>query len=167
MANWIKETIRKLSEKGGIFMFIRAQFSSQLASVCDFVATILLAKLFGLYYVYATLLGAICGGVVNCVINYQWTFKSKECRKTHVALKYLIVWIGSILLNTLGTYCLTETLVRIPWLRDLIDQYFDDFFIIPKIIVSLLVSFLWNYNMHRLFVYRNRNIRDFFRRKES
>ena len=38
-------------------MFIRAQFSSQIASATDFLVTILLVKLFGIYYVYATFTG--------------------------------------------------------------------------------------------------------------
>ena len=42
-------------------MFIRAQFSSQIASATDFLVTILLVKLFGIYYVYATFTGSVCG----------------------------------------------------------------------------------------------------------
>ena len=99
MVDWIKKSARAFSEKGGIFMFIRAQFSSQVASATDFLVTILLVKLFRVYYVYATFTGSVCGGIVNCIINYKWTFKSKECKKRHVIVKYLLVWIGSILLN--------------------------------------------------------------------
>ena len=93
-------------------MFMRAQFSSQIASATDFLVTILLVKLFGIYYVYATFTGSVCGGIVNCIINYKWTFKSKECKKRHVMVKYLLVWIGSILLNTWGIYFMTETISR-------------------------------------------------------
>ena len=93
MVDWIKKSARAFSEKGGIFMFIRAQFSSQVASTTDFLVTILLVKLFGVYYVYATFTGSVCGGIVNCIINYKWTFKSKECKKRHVIVKYLLVWI--------------------------------------------------------------------------
>ena len=52
-------------------MFIRAQFSSQIASATDFLVTILLVKLFGIYYVYATFTGSVCGGIVNCIIKLQ------------------------------------------------------------------------------------------------
>ena len=102
MGDWIKKNVKAFSEKGGIFMFMRAQFSSQVASATDFLVTILLVKLFGIYYVYATFTGSICGGIVNCIINYKWTFKTKDCKKRHVMIKYLLVWIGSILLNTWG-----------------------------------------------------------------
>jgi len=58
-------------------MFLRAQLSAQMATISDFFVTILLVSLFDIYYVYATLTGALCGGIVNGIINYKWTFKSK------------------------------------------------------------------------------------------
>ena len=140
-------------------MFIRAQFSSQAARFTDFTITIILAKVFGLYYVWATLIGSICGGIVNCIVNYKWTFKSTDCKKTHVFFKYVLVWIGSILLNTWGTYAMTETISKSPWVQNLLKHYIDDVFVFSKVVVSIIVGFFWNYNMQRVFVYRNRNIK--------
>ena len=148
-------------------MFIRAQFSSQIASATDFLVTILLVKLFGIYYVYATFTGSVCGGIVKCIINYKWTFKSKECKKRHVMVKYLLVWIGSILLNTWGIYFMTETISKNPWVQETLKHYIDDLFVFSKIVVSLLVGFLWNYNMQRVFVYKNCRIRGRFQRVNS
>ena len=150
-----------ISQKGGIFMFLRAQLSAQMATIADFLVTILLVRLFGVYYVYATLAGAIYGGIVNCVINYKWTFKSKG-KKTNVAAKFILVWICSVWLNTWGTYALTESLAKIPWVRDTLSLYFGDFFIIPKVVVAVIVALFWNYNMQRFFVYRNIDIRSLF-----
>ena len=48
-----------ISQKGGVFMFLRAQLSAQMATIADFLVTILLVRLFDVYYVYATLAGAI------------------------------------------------------------------------------------------------------------
>ena len=141
-------------------MFLRAQLSSQIASLTDFSTTILLGFLFGVYYVYATFIGAVCGGIVNCIINYKWTFKSNGCRKRYVAIKYMLVWVGSIGLNTSGTYIVTE------WVKRLLDHPNDNIFIAAKLFVSLLVGFLWNYNMQRIFVYRNRDIKHFFIRRK-
>ena len=143
-------------------MFIRAQFSSQVASLTDFAITIVLASFFNVYYVSATLIGAVCGGVINCLINYKWTFKAKDCAKKHVVIKYVLVWIGSIALNTFGTYLLTEVLGSVESLRLLLGGFSDDIYIVSKIVVSLVVGFLWNYNMQRLFVYRNVEVRSTF-----
>lgn len=146
-------------------MFLRAQLSAQMATVGDFLVTILLVRWFDIYYVYATLAGSVYGGVINCVINYKWTFKSNDCKKTHVALKYILVWICSIWLNTWGTYFLTESLGRITWVKDTFSYYLGDFFIIPKIVVSILVALLWNYNLQRIFVYRNVDVKGIFMRR--
>jgi putative flippase GtrA len=161
VVHWIKKSVKAISDKGGIFTFLRAQLSSQLASITDFIVTIALVNIFQLFYVYATFIGSVCGGITNCVVNYRWTFKTMNVKKRYIAIRYLIVWGGSILLNTSGTYLMTELLKKIPWLMEISDLFFDNIFIVPKIVVSLLVGFVWNYNMHRLFVYRNLNLKRF------
>lgn len=167
MTDWIRKITNAISQKGGVFMFLRAQFSSQLASLTDFLVTIVLAKVFNVFYVYATFTGSVFGGIINCALNYKWTFKSTDVKKKHVAIKYITVWIGSIILNTTGTYLVTELLGNFVWLRDLLGHLFDDVFIVSKIFVSLIVGFLWNYNMQRLFVYRNRDFKKYFRTKDT
>ena len=165
MGDGLKKIARMVSQKGGFFLFLRAQLSSQMATISDFLVTILLVKLFNVYYVYATLSGAIYGGIVNCVINYKWTFKSHG-KKLHVAFKFILVWICSIWLNTWGTYALTELLGKIPWVRNTLSLYFDDYFLVPKIVVAIIVALCWNYVMQRYFVYRNINIKKFFKKSE-
>jgi len=162
MVSWIKKSAKAVSDKGGIFTFLRAQLSSQLASITDFLITIVLANVFNLFYVYATFIGSVCGGITNCVVNYRWTFKAMDIKKRYVAIRYLIVWGGSIFLNTSGIYLITELLKKIPWSMKLSDLLFENIFIISKIIVSLLVGFVWNYNMHRFFVYKDLNLKRFF-----
>jgi putative flippase GtrA len=167
MFPWIKKSATTVSNKGGIFTFLRAQLSSQLASITDFVITIILANLFDLYYVYATFIGSVCGGITNCVVNYRWTFKTMNVKKRYVAIRYLMVWIASIFLNTFGIFLMTELLKKIPLLMKVPDFFYDNIFIISKIVVSLLVGFVWNYNMHRLFVFKNLNLKRFLKSKDS
>ena len=126
--------------------------SAQIASAVDFAVTFLLVNFCGLYYVAATFLGAFSGGVVNCCINYKWVF-SVSSSKHLSAWKYLLVWSGSILLNTAGTYLLTEGVMRMAWVDRLNALVSVNLFLLPKIIVALLVSFFWNYQLQRKFVY--------------
>ena len=155
----IKKIAKTISAKGGIFMFLRAQMSSQLASATDFLVTIVLANVFNLFYVYATFIGSICGGITNCIVNYRWTFKSMSVKKRYVAIRYVMVWGGSIFLNTAGIFLMTELLKKIPLLMKVPDFFYENIFIISKVVVSLLVGFVWNYNMHRLFVFKNLNLK--------
>ena len=64
-----------------------------------------------------------------------------------------MVWSGSILLNTAGTYLLTEGVMRMAWVDRLNALVSVNLFLLPKIIVALLVSFFWNYQLQRKFVY--------------
>lgn len=167
MAHWIKKIVRKISTQKGIFTFLRAQLSSQLASFTDFLVTIVLVNVFHFYYVYATFTGSVCGGITNCVVNYRWTFKVMDVKKRYVAIRYLIVWGGSIFLNTSGIYLMTELLKKIISFAEFPTYFADNIFIISKIVVSLLVGFFWNYNMHRFFVYKNLNLGRFFQQKNA
>ncbi len=167
MSDWIKGIVKKICKKDGFFTFMRAQFTSQISSATDFLVTIVLAKLFDIYYVLATSMGSVAGGILNCTINYYWTFKSKECKKKYVLIKYTLVWIGSICLNTWGVYWLTESIQRVPWVQETLAHFFDNIFIVSKVIVSLLVGWFWNYNLHRTFVYKDCKIRRPLRKKKS
>lgn len=166
MDNKLKKIAHAFMDKGGIFMFIRAQFSSQIATLSDFSITIILAKFFSLYYVYATFLGSVCGGIINCIVNYKWTFRS-DCKKKYVMLKYGIVWMGSIFLNTWGIFWMTETITQNLWVQEILNPFVDNIFIFSKIVVSLLVGFFWNYNMQRVFVYRDYNFRGLMIKKSN
>lgn len=155
----VKRIIYTINHKKGFFTFLRAQFTSQISSQLDFLVSILCVNLFGLYYGLATLLGNISGGILNCFLNYKWTFKAKGLAVKYVLIKFLLVWLGSIYFNTQGTVLFTEFVMKkIPW-ENMPDILVNNIFLIPKIVVSLIVGLVWNYNMQRLFVYRDRNIK--------
>lgn len=134
--------------------FLKSLLSAQFASIVDFALTILLTSFLGVYYVMATTLGAVSGGVVNCMVNYRWVFPCSDVQKLHVAVKYALVWIASILLNTGGTYLLTEHVRHTQAVSQLPPAYADQAYILCKLLVAILVALLWNYQMYRLFVYR-------------
>ncbi|MDR1881791.1 MAG: GtrA family protein [Prevotella sp.] len=166
MVDRVRKAARTITEKGGVFMFLRAQFSSQLSSLTDFTLTILLTNTFGVFYGNATLFGNVSGGIVNCIINYKWTFKAQDSKMKHVAVKYLTVWLVNLFLNREGTVLATELVMK--WIP--VDSFptviVNNIFLAPKIIVSLVVGFGWNYNMQRLFVYRNRDFKKYIRKKQ-
>lgn len=166
MGYWIKGmALNRRWRKDGVFMFLKAQFSAQIASTLDFMVAVILANVFDLYYVYATFVGAIWGGGVNCVINYKWTFRCKGCKKTHVAVKYILVWLVSLFLNTWGTYLLTELLANKVWLGAGSAYPSNMLFVVPRMIVAFLVALGWNYNMQRIFVYKSHDMKGLFGKK--
>ena len=125
--------------KHTILTFVKAQSTAGTATAIDFGLTFLLAKLLGVDDTLATFLGALSGGIANCIINYSWVFKQQGQKKRSVAWRYFVVWSVSILLNTFGT-------------RYMI-QFFHVDLVIAKPIIAALVAFFWNYQMQRTFVF--------------
>ncbi|MDE6555928.1 MAG: GtrA family protein, partial [Duncaniella sp.] len=99
-------------------------------------------------------LGAVGGGITNCALNYKWTFHSADCPVSHVAVKYGLVWIGSLLLNSYGT----DLFYRLMQDSILLDHWHvvkNLRFTMARLGVSLSVSVFWNLLLQKLFVYRN------------
>lgn len=161
MGDWIKKTVKKVNEKGGIFTFLRAQFSSQVSSLTDYAVSLVLVNVFGIFYGNATLFGNISGGIVNCIINYKWTFKAQGSKIKYVIIKYLMVWLVNLFLNREGTVLVTEFVMKWISTDNLPDIVANNIFLLPKIVVSLIVGFGWNYNMQRLFVYKDRDYKKY------
>lgn len=131
--------------------FFKAQCSALLASGIDFVITGFILKCTDFHYVFAVFVGNILGGVVNCLVNYKWVFHTLNTPKCQVALRYLFVWIGSLLFNAWGTFVLTEFWSFLEGICLAEDRGL--LYLYPKAIVALLVAFFWNYPMQRKFVF--------------
>ncbi len=127
--------------------FGKAQASAFIATAADFTITALLFQSFGVYYVYSTFIGAISGGVTNCVINHKWTFRGNNSSKLSVALRYLLVWCGSIVLNTWGTAVGVRLVSE--WENSGLDTL-----MVVKAVVAVFVAVFWNFLMQKYFVYR-------------
>ena len=163
----MKETTEKSTEqkpkKGrGLFLFLKASVSSQIASWVDIGLSQLLFAVVGLTLYdgfFAKAIGAATGGIINCCINYKWTFRPEDCSKRTVAIKYAIVWLGSLLLNSFGTAVTTGLVSDLPILQEWGITEKSVFFV-AQLAVSLVVSICWNFMLQRYFVFRNVPIKD-------
>ncbi|MDR0830919.1 MAG: GtrA family protein [Prevotellaceae bacterium] len=166
------------SKESKIFTFLRAQVTSQMATVVDNVTAFLLKKSLDIFkvksidfffgrlegYVFSTIVGQILGGFFVCFMNWKWSFKSKTVKFRYILVKFFLVWLGSLSLNTYFTFLLTEWLKENRWLIKLLGANSDDVFIFAKLFVALIVGFFWNYTMYRRFVYKDLAIDKFFQR---
>ncbi len=150
----------KMLHGEGIFMFIRSSLSSQVASWIDLGLGYVLFSFFGLQAWIATCTGAVAGGIANCCINYRFTFHASSLSTRAVAIKYFLVWCGSLLLNTYGTAALYHLLSGVELLKEygLSD---DSCYFGARVAVSLIVSIVWNFLLQRYFVYRHVAFDDF------
>lgn len=137
------------------FTFIRSIASSQTASWVDLVTGFALFAWVGLPPWLSTAIGAIAGGVINCIINYRFTFHASSVDFKAVIVKYAMVWIGSVVLNSFGTQAVYWLLGHWPWLETIGFEP-DGYYATARLFTSLIVSWAWNFTLQRTFVYRTR-----------
>ncbi|MCF0197758.1 MAG: GtrA family protein [Bacteroidaceae bacterium] len=131
----------------------KAQLSAATATALDYAVTAFLFRFVGFSYGASTLCGTASGGLLNCAINYYWTFSGNNVRKRNVLFKYLVTWLVSIVLNTEGTVWMTALLEHTGMPAGL------STLMTARIIVSVLVAVLWNFLAQKFFVYRRINIK--------
>ena len=153
----IKKGLGKLSDKTMhsdrlFYTFLRSIVSSQCASWVDMGISFAFFAWLHFNPALATAIGALCGGIVNCVINYKFTFHADGVDWRAVIVKYALVWVASALLNTFGTGVVYYIVRDWEWLET-IGFKRDGFFAASRLFVSLMVSWFWNFPMQKYFVY--------------
>ncbi len=130
------------SPQSGLKSLGKAQVSALIATVVDFGVTYVGVEWCTLHYVVSVASGALSGAVTNFLLNRYWTFESVEKSILTQGTRYFLVAAGSLLINTLGVYLLTELMSL--------------HYLISKLAVSIAVSLFYNYPLHRGFVYEAR-----------
>lgn len=120
--------------------FVKAQASSFIASIIDFLTTIVCKEFFSVWYVTASLIGTIVGGVTNFILGRAWVFKKRKEKTIPLqAIKYLLVWAGNVGLNTGGVFMVTH--------------FIGLDYKISKVLVSFTVGITYNYFLQKKFVF--------------
>ncbi len=148
-----KVTRQLLHNDNFIYTFIRSGVSSQTSGWTDFAVSFVFFAWVHCTPWLSTALGAVAGGVVNCVLNYRFTFHAEGVHWRAVAVKFFMVWVGSFLLNSFGTQALYYLIQNLDWLED-IGFKRDGYFAAARLFVALIVSWGWNFLLQRYFVYR-------------
>jgi putative flippase GtrA len=118
----------------------RSQIASLTATAVDFGSLIFLVEICHVWYVAATATGAFLGATVNFILGRHWTFRAHHESARGQVLRYAAVAAVSLILNSMGVYLLTEFLAI--------------HYAISKIIIAFLVGLLFNFPLHRRFVFK-------------
>ncbi len=145
---------------------LQATVTSQISAWSDFILSLILFEFTPLGPLYSKAIGATTGGVINCFLNYKWTFQGNSVSKRMVAIKYTLVWSGSLLLNSYGTDFVHYLFVNWDWLKEI---GFKDAgcFMAAQLLVAFFVSVFWNILLQRYFVFQDLNIKGFFFRNRQ
>jgi putative flippase GtrA len=123
-----------------IVTFAKAQIASLIASIIDYWCTIIAVELVGIWYVWASAIGTVIGGITNFSLGRSWVFKRREKARHAQMIRYIIVWIGYLILTTSGVFLLT--------------RYTHLNYVISKATVSLVMAVSYNYPLQKKFVFR-------------
>lgn len=145
---------RVLKSNNIVFTFLRSSMSSQVSSWVDMGTSFALFAWVHLTPFLSTAIGAAVGGIMNCTINYKFTYNGNGCSWRAVWVKYIMVWTGSMLLNSFGTQIVYYLLKGWEWLTT-VGFTPEGCFAAARLSVSLIVSLFWNFLLQRHFVFRN------------
>lgn len=122
-------------------LFIKANSASLVSSFCDYLVAILLKELMLVPAFFASIIGTMSGGVINFFINRHWVFRSYSTSIYFQSKRYFLIWSGNLMLNALGLYLLIDVAGL--------------YYIIAKVVTSVLVAVLYNYPLQKKYVFKN------------
>lgn len=127
-------------KKSLILSFVRYQVAAIIATMVDFFVLIALTELFNVWYVTSTAIGAFCGALTNFIICRYWAFVNSSNNLVNQVYKYILVSIGSLILNTLFVYLLTD--------------FVNINYSISKIIAAITIAIFYNFTLQKYYVFK-------------
>jgi putative flippase GtrA len=118
--------------------FLRAQVSSLAATGVDWALMILLVS-FRAHYAIAVAVGHVAGAATDFAVKKYWAFGAGKGGMEGQAFRYFLAWAGSLALNEFAAWLLISEWSVATGLG--------------VILASLVVGLLWNYPLHRYFVF--------------
>ncbi len=123
-----------------IHILLKYNTVSFIATSVDYSVFFVLSETAHVWYLLASFVGLIMGGITAFVLQRNWTFKKKDGKLSKHAIRYFGVWVTSILLNTSGLYFAVETIEMNA--------------ITAKVLVSIVVGIGFNFLMSKHFVFK-------------
>lgn len=124
---------------------LRHQLGAIAATALDFVVMIALVSGRRVTPALGAAGGAAVGAATNFALGRAWVFPAHRGSGTGQALRYALVSLVSLLLNSAGEHLLA-TVLHIPYVA-------------ARVLVAASVSLAWNYPMHRHVVFRHQPAR--------
>lgn len=119
--------------------FVRANASAVVATALDWLAVKVLVTL-DIHYLVAAGVGAVLGAITDFSLKRNWAFLRGEKGAVHQeASRYVIASALSLGMNLMVSYVLVDMMHLAP--------------VRGVITASIIVGCLWNYPMHRFFVF--------------
>jgi putative flippase GtrA len=120
--------------------FIKSQASAFAATITDYVVTFLLVEVAELGLPLSNVMGNVTGAVINFLATSHWAFREQVHSGPRQLGKYILVWCGYLLLNTL----------LVTW----ITSWWDTHYLITKMMVGIFLSITYNFTLQKNFIFK-------------
>lgn len=128
-----------------LFVFSQHQISAALATAVDFAVMIVCKSVLGMTPAEGTVVGSLFGAVTSFTLGRRWVFQSVAGDIRGQALRYAFVSTLSLIFNAVGEKLIVQAGLN---------------YIVGRVLMSVVVGMLWNFPMHRYFVFRDRSSRE-------
>lgn len=125
--------------------FLKVNMASLIATGADFSVAWLAVQCLQFDPLAGNITGTVLGGLVNFLLGRHWAFDAANLPLRSTGFRYLITWMGNLMLNSAGSY----TGIRIAGMN----------YLVTKVITAILVAFCYNYPMQKHYVFRNNHVK--------
>lgn len=119
--------------------FFKVQLTSLMASGVDFLTTFACVSLMHIWYLSASVIGAVCGGIVSFGLSKAWVFSRNNQPIGLQFGRFVLVWLGNAGLNAAGLF--------------VVSQYMGVQYLVAKTGVAIFVGVSYNYFLQKDFVF--------------
>jgi putative flippase GtrA len=120
-------------------LLLRHQTGAIVSTGVDFLLMIAWVEVGRGSPVTGTAIGASSGAVANFLIGRQWIFRATDRSVLSQGLRYALVALGSLGLNSAGEHLMLRS-VGLPY-------------VLARVLVAFFVGVSWNFPLHRYFVF--------------
>ena len=120
-------------------IFFKTQAALIAGSMADFLLTWLLVDVFNGWYLSSNAAGNIIGAVAQFLLSKYWVFTKARQKPPAQIYKFIVMWVGNILLSAAGVYLLTN--------------YAHLHYLFSKLLVSVLLGVSYTYWVSKKFVF--------------
>ena len=128
----------KLFENKSLAQFIKFAVVGASGTVIDWVLYFLFTRSLGIYYLIAKIISFVIAALNNYIWNRVWTFKSKEKKVIGEFIKFFVVSIVGLGLNTLIMYL---TVGLLGW---------KDFY---ALVLATAIVMIWNFFANKFHIF--------------
>jgi putative flippase GtrA len=133
--------ISSVGQPRGVWLLAKHQVGAFAATALDFGVMVTLVEVGLLSPVRATAVGAATGAIVNFLLGRRWIFEATDAGVLGQAVRYTLVAVGSLVLNSFGEHVAIEA--GLPYAAG-------------RVLVAAIVGVSWNFPLHRYFVFPRR-----------